>query len=170
MTGFLDIYNDLRNTILYNKETFLKLISKNPHIVYEKLNELALFVGRKYNISINLNFPNSRAIMDIDRYGTENLGLVFDKFKKRFPISRIEIKDKAESIISQSNATDAYMYEGKEGVRITWPDGRIEIMPGSLHLWCKIDDKVIEFCNWLLEIVYSSNITSQLRDDNKFKF
>ena len=51
------------------------------------------------------------------------------------------------------------MYEGKEGVKIIFNDdarSRIEILPGSFHLWVKIDKDVENFCNWLLENVYSN--------------
>jgi hypothetical protein len=52
------------------------------------------------------------------------------------------------------------MYEGKEGVRIKFINNpnevsRIEILPGSFHLWTKIDEKITNFCNWLMLKVYS---------------
>jgi hypothetical protein len=50
------------------------------------------------------------------------------------------------------------MYEGKEGVNIVFNDSvksRIEVLPGSFHLWAKIDGDVEKFCNWLLLKVYS---------------
>jgi len=46
------------------------------------------------------------------------------------------------------------MYEGKEGVKVFLDYGRIDILPHSLHVWCKFSDKVTDFCNWLLIEVY----------------
>jgi hypothetical protein len=46
------------------------------------------------------------------------------------------------------------MYKGKEGVKITFPRGRIEILPGSIHVWCQIDEKVKRYCDWLMQNVY----------------
>ena len=37
------------------------------------------------------------------------------------------------------------MYEGKEGLKIIMDYGRIEILPGSVHLWCNIDENVKRF-------------------------
>ena len=54
--------------------------------------------------------------------------------------------------------TDGYMYEGKEGVKIVFDDkvrSRIEILPGSVHLWVRIDKDVEKFCNWLMLNVYA---------------
>jgi hypothetical protein len=48
------------------------------------------------------------------------------------------------------------MYEDKEGVRITIAEGRLEILPGSIHLWCNVEkDGVKEFVDWLFENVYN---------------
>ena len=52
------------------------------------------------------------------------------------------------------------MYEGKEGVKVFFEKGRIDILPHSLHIWCKFTEKVTEFCDWLLEKVY------ELKQDN----
>ena len=53
------------------------------------------------------------------------------------------------------------MYEGKEGLKIIFNNenkSRIEILPGSFHLWIIIDKNVEFFCNWLLENVYKDRI------------
>ena len=87
---------------------------------------------------MQIHFPNSTKINDIDAYGTENIGIVIDKFRKTFPIPREEIKQKSIELLGKVDAQDAYMYEGKEGVKIIFERGRIEILPGSIHLWCRI--------------------------------
>jgi hypothetical protein len=92
----------------------------------------------------------------IDSYGTENLGIVFDKHRRQFPIQRETIKKKAIEIFAKSKVEDAYMYEGKEGVRVTIAEGRLEILPGSIHLWCNIEKVgVKEYVDWLFDNIYS---------------
>jgi len=62
-------------------------------------------------------------------------------------------------LFKNSTVIDAYMYEGKEGIKIIFNDknkSRIEILPGSFHLWIKIEKDVEKFCNWLLANVYSN--------------
>jgi hypothetical protein len=87
----------------------------------------------------------------------ENLGIVVDKFRKRFPIPRDTIKQKAVELLGKVTPQDAYMYEGKEGLKILLPQGRIEILPGSIHLWCRIDENLSKFCDWLMQNVLLSD-------------
>ena len=70
------------------------------------------------------------------------------------------IKEKAKEIFGDVKVEDAYMYEGKEGVKVFFEKGRIDILPHSLHIWCKFTEKVTEYCDWLLENVY------ELKHDN----
>ena len=96
---------------------------------------------------------------NIDGYGKENISIVIDKFRKTFPIQREQIKQKAIDAFTNAKIIDAYMYEGKEGIKIIFNDkdrSHIEILPGSFHLWIKIDKNVENFCNWLLENIYSN--------------
>ena len=78
-----------------------------------------------------MHFPNPTKINEFDSYGTENMGIIVDRLKKNFSISREIIKSKAIETIPNATASDAYMYEGKEGVRISLKNGRIELLPGS---------------------------------------
>src|SRR4030095_908312 len=128
-----------------------------PTFTFNKVNELAHFVGQKYNIEIKLHFPDSSKIHELDSFGTENIGLTVDKFRKQFPIPREDIKKRAYELSCFRKASDAYMYEGKEGVRVLLESGRLEIQPGAVHLWCKIDSEIVKFIDWLLQNVYLIN-------------
>jgi hypothetical protein len=108
-------------------------------------------------VILNLHFPDRKKIYDVENYGTENLGLVVDKFRKRFPIPREIIKQKAIEFLGNVTPQDAYMYEGKEGLKILMDKGRIEILPGSVHLWCTIDENLKKFCDWLMNEVLLVN-------------
>jgi hypothetical protein len=61
---------------------------------------------------------------------------------------------KALELMGNIKAQDAYMYEGKEGVKIIFEKGRIEVLPGSCHFWCKIDERVKCYGDWLMSNVY----------------
>lgn len=153
------LVRDLQFNIKSNTEFFKKNASKNPNIVYLKLNELANFVGKRYGLNLEIHFPNKDKINDVSDYGMENLSLVFDKFKKTFQIDRNIIKTKLKDVLPYAQIVDAYMYEGKEGLRITFKSNgeirRLDILPGSLHIWTKLDQDIENYCNWLLENVYS---------------
>jgi len=148
---------DLKSNIDYNRKALENSLRVNPAVAYQKVNEITQFVGSRYRLNLQIHFPDQRKLFAVDSYGTENLGIVFDKHRKQFPIQRETIKKKALEILATSKADDAYMYEGKEGVRITMAAvGRLEILPGSIHLWCNVEkDGVKEYVDWLFKNVYS---------------
>jgi hypothetical protein len=158
MNEFSLLIKDLSNNINSNMDFFKTTLKKNPTLVYYKLNELSNFVGSRYNIKLELHFPDSSKIHNINDYGRENISIIIDKFRKVFPIPREQIKLEASNLFNNATVVDGYMYEGKEGIKISFNDkikSRIEVLPGSLHLWIKIDENVEKFCNWLLLNVYS---------------
>jgi hypothetical protein len=152
--SFSNLYSELLFNIKYHKEDIQELLKKRPKDAYNLLNQLSEFTGSRHQVVLNLHFPNSKKIYDVESYGTENLGMVVDKFRKTFPIPREIIKQKAIEILGEVTPQDAYMYEGKEGLKILTPKGRIELLPGSIHLWCKIDENLKEFCDWLMQEVF----------------
>ena len=156
MVLFSDLFEELRRNIIANSKNLQRILNRSPNVAYQKINEVAIFVGSRYNLSLRLHFPDSKKISDIDSYGTENIGIVVDKFRKTFPIPREEIKYMATELLGDKvQARDAYMYEGKEGVKIILEHGRIEVLPGSIHLWCKVDDeKLKNYVDWLMQNVY----------------
>ncbi|HJS65294.1 MAG TPA: hypothetical protein VJ767_10610 [Nitrososphaeraceae archaeon] len=145
-----------------NKAVLEQLSRKNSNLAFARINEIAQFVGKRYNLELQLHFPDSRKIYDFDSYGRENIGIIVDKFRKNFIISREIVKSKAVASIPGARVLDAYMYEGKEGVRIILKNGRIEILPGSVHIWCLIDTYIENYINWLLAEVFMSKKNKQL--------
>ena len=155
--SFSAITQDLQRELNSNLPQIRHLLKKTPALAFTTINEISAKVGKRYNLILSLNFPQRGKIEDFQSYGTENIGIVIDKFRKIFPIKRELIKSKASEIFDDSKIEDAYMYEGKEGVRVFLDSGRLDILPTSLHVWGKFDKKVIEFCDWLLENGYQLN-------------
>lgn len=155
--SFSNLHSDLLYNIKYHNNEIQQALKKSPNSAYQYVNQLSEFTGSRYNLTLNLHFPDPKKIYDVENYGKENLGLVVDKFRKRFPISREIIKQKAVELLGNVTPQDAYMYEGKEGLKILSSQGRLEILPGSIHLWCRIDEDLIKFCDWLMETVLLIN-------------
>jgi hypothetical protein len=145
--------DDLKSNLDTNRIYLEKLLKKNPGLVYSKINEIAQFVGSRYGIELRIHFPDPAKIYVFDSYGKENIGIVVDRFKKNFSIPREKIKSKAIETIRDATASDAYMYEGKEGVRISFKQGRIELLPGSIHIWSIIDNEIKNYVNWIFNNV-----------------
>jgi len=154
MIKFSDIHSQLLYNLHQNKIELERSLGKSPSIAFNQINQISAFIGSRFHVSLQLHFPDSSKIKDVSSYGTENIGIVIDKFRRTFPIPRESIKEIAKTMLGDVRAEDAYMYEGKEGVKIIGEIGRIEILPGSVHLWCKIDDNVTKFTDWLMEEVY----------------
>jgi hypothetical protein len=149
--------DDLHLNIKRNRDTLaLALKRRSPNIAYQKVNELAQFVGSHYNVDLQLHFPIPGKISDLDSYGTENISLVVDKFRRVFPMPKETVKQKAIELIgNDAKPKDAYTYEGKEGAKIILtPQGSIEVLPGSIHFWCRIDSRIRLYGDWMVENVY----------------
>jgi hypothetical protein len=152
--SFSQMVEELQKELKSNMPQIRVLLIKSPAIAFTTINEIATRVGKKYKASVLLNFPEREKINDFESYGTENISIIIDRNKKSFPIKRELIKSKALEILNNVKADDAYMYEGKEGVRIFFDSGRIDILPHSLHLWCKFDQDVRRYCDWLFANCY----------------
>jgi hypothetical protein len=152
--SFTQILSRLQKELKSNNPQIRFLLKKSPGLAFTTINEIADNIGKKYNVKVSLNFPERGKIEDYEAYGTENIGFVFERDNKSFTIPRELIKSKASEILGSVNIQDAYMYEGKEGVRVMNDNYRLDILPASLHLWGKINDEVSNFCDWLLENCY----------------
>jgi hypothetical protein len=151
---FSDIVSDLQEQLKRDLAQIRFLLKKNPAMGYSRIVEIGKKVGKKYNINLVVNFPKEGRIEEYDMYGKRDLSLIVDYEKKRFPIDRNIIKEKAKEILQDIQIEDAYMYEDKEGVRVFTKDWKIDILPHSVHIWTEFDEKVTKFCDWLLENVY----------------
>ena len=154
---FKTITEELQKTLKSNLPQIRFLLKKNPGMAYKEIGEIGKKVGKKYNIELLVNFPHEGKIDNFEMYGKQDLSLIIDMEKKRFPMDRGIIKEKALEILGDIKTEDAYMYEDKEGVRIIFNDNiqdKIDILPHSLHIWYEFTQPVTEFCEWLLENVY----------------
>jgi len=154
LMSFRIITEDLQNQLKSNLPQIRLILKQNPAMAYTKITEIGSGVGRKYGIKLVVNFPERGKINDFDSYGKQDLSIIVDQTKTNFPIERSIIKSKVSEIFGDVKIQDAYMYEGKEGVKIFFENGRIDILPHSLHVWCKFSEKVTNFCDWLFENVY----------------
>ena len=151
---FSVITKELQTVLKSNLPQIRFLLKKNPALGYARITELGKEVGKKYNMNLIVNFPKQGKIEEFEMYGKRDLSLIMDLKKTNFPIERNIIKEKATQLFPDCKVEDAYMYEGKEGVKVFFKDGRIDILPHSLHIWCEFTDNVTEYCDWLLEKVY----------------
>lgn len=155
MGVFSSLIDDLYLNFNRNRDALALVLKRSPNMAYHKVNELAKFVGSHYSVDLQLHFPIPQKISDLDSYGTENISIVVDKFRRTFPVPRETVKQKAVELIGdEAKPQDAYTYEGKEGVKVVMSKGSIEVLPGSVHFWCKVDTRVRSYGDWLIENIY----------------
>ena len=151
---FTIITQDLQSTLRTDLAQIKFLLKKNPALGYTTITQKGHQVGEKYGIRLVVNFPHEGKINEHEMYGKRDLSFIIDQTKTRFPIQRDVIKQKAQELIVNVKTQDAYMYENKEGVRLLFEGGRIDILPHSLHVWCEFTENVTKLCDWLLKEVY----------------
>ena len=151
---FSELVLDLQGQLKKDLAQIRFLLKKNPATGYARIVEVGKEVGKRYNIKLIVNFPKAGKIEEFDMYGKRDLSLIIDYDRKRFPIDREIIKQKAKEILGEIKTEDAYMYENKEGVRVFTKDWKIDILPHSVHIWTEFDEKVTMFCDWLMENAY----------------
>ena len=151
---FSELVDDLQTQLKKDLAQIRFLLKKNPAMAYTRIVEIGKEVGKKYNIKLIVNFPKQGKIEEFEKYGKRDLSLIIDYDRKRFPMDREIIKQKALEMLGEVKTEDAYMYENKEGVRVFTEDWKIDILPHSVHIWTDFDDKVTAFCNWLMENAY----------------
>ena len=151
---FSELISDLQDALKKDLAQIRFLLKKNPAMGYTRIVEIGKEVGKKYNIKLVVNFPKEGRIEEFEMYGKRDLSLIVDYERKRFPIDREQIKQKALEFLGDVQTEDAYMYENKEGVRVFGEKWKIDILPHSVHIWTEFDDKVTAFCNWLMENAY----------------
>jgi len=154
MMIFSELTSDLQAQLKRDMAQIRFLLKKNQGMAYARIVEIGKEVGKKYNIKLVVNFPKEGRIDEFDMYGRRDLSLIIDYDRKRFPIDRELIKQKAKETLGDVQTEDAYMYEGKEGVRVFTDDWKIDILPHSLHIWTEFNENVTSFCDWLMENVY----------------
>jgi len=154
MMIFSELTSDLQAQLKRDIAQIRFLLKKNQGMAYTRIVEIGKEVGKKYNIKLVVNFPKEGRIDEFNMYGRRDLSLIIDYERKRFPIDRELIKQKAKEMLGDIQTEDAYMYEGKEGVRVFTDNWKIDILPHSLHIWTEFDENVTAFCDWLMENVY----------------
>ena len=151
---FSAITADLQASLRSDLAQIRFLLKKSPALGYTCITEKGRRVGERYGIRLVVNFPHEGKIDEYEMYGRRDLSLIIDQKRTRFPICRELIKRRAGEIIGGVRTEDAYMYEGKEGVRLLFENGRMDILPHSVHLWCEFTAEVTRFCDWLLAEAY----------------
>ncbi|MCS6768151.1 MAG: hypothetical protein RMJ59_03995 [Candidatus Nitrosocaldus sp.] len=153
--SFTAMMDDLHRALEAERDRLARI--RNVLKLYNELSRISDGVGSRHGVTLVVSLFDTKKVLAFDTYGRENVTVVVDKFRTRLGLPREVIKSKAREVFRDDaiEVRDAVAYENNEGVKILFRDGgRIDVLPGSFHIWRGVDDRVREFCDWLMRECY----------------
>ena len=149
-----EIIHELRARIEKDLEEYARLChDKKLFAIKNKLDQAADQIGHQHGIQIQMNYPNKKALLDLQNLGLMNLSIFVHRTRKRFiGLSTRQILAKLSSIYPRAKISEVGF--GWEGYHIDEDDGRITVLPGTIHLWRRIREREHRLLDWLFSEVF----------------
>ncbi len=119
---------------------------------FETVNGIASKVGAKWGVFIQLNFPPGRMIPGPEELGHRDISILVYRERKKF--EGITEQDLRERLLLLKPVSFDETGFGYEGLRVRLRSGRIDCLPGGVHVWCELTPDVLEFLDWLFKNAY----------------
>jgi hypothetical protein len=147
------IIKDLWNSLELRESEYANLLNDNDRITaYEIVNRIASDVGTKWGVFIQLNFPPGQSRYNSSHLGHRDLSILVFRDRKKFAnVSESEVIHAFDPL--SPTAIDSAGF-GYEGFRVRLSNGRIDCLPGGVHLWCEITPQVLEVLDRLFTNAY----------------
>jgi hypothetical protein len=142
------IIKDLWKSLELRESEYSNLLNNDDRITaYTIINRIASDVGTKWNLFIQLNFPPGQSKFNSSGLGHRNLTMLVFRDRKKFTnVPESEVKHAFDPLKPTTIDNAGFGYEG---FRVKLSDGRIDCLPGGVHLWCEITPQVLEVLDWL---------------------
>ena len=147
------IIKDLWKNLELHQPDYQKLLDNDDRLAaYEIINRIASGVGTTWGVFLQLNFPAGQSRLSSSNLGHRNLTmLVFHDRKKFAGASESEVKHAFDPLSPIAVESAGFGYEG---FRVRLSNGRIDCLPGGVHLWCEITPEVLEVLDWIFTNAY----------------
>ena len=146
------IVRDLWSSLDARRAEYQDLIEKDMIRAYEMINRIGSEVGARWSVFLQINFPPGRDLLGLSGLGHRDLTILVHRDRKKFEnVSQAEIKQAFEQLKPLSFDEARFGYEG---FRVKLSDGRIDCLPGGVHLWCEITPGVLHVLDWLFTSGY----------------
>jgi len=152
------IIKDLWKNLELRQSEYKDLLERDGRIpAFEIVNRIASDVGTKWSVFIQLNFPPGQSKFGSSGLGHRNLTMLVFRDRKKFTnVPESEVRHAFDPL--NPTAIDSAGF-GYEGLRVKLPKGRIDCLPGGVHLWCEITPQVLEVLDWLFTNAYGMKQT-----------
>ena len=147
------IIGDLWTNLELRKSEYENLLDQDDPIkAFETINRIASDVGTKWGVFLQLNFPPGQSKLSSSSLGHRNLTvLVFRDRKKFMNVSESEVQHAFDTLNPTAIEGTGFAYQG---FRVRLSNGRIDCLPGGVHLWCEITPQVLRVLDWLFTNAY----------------
>jgi hypothetical protein len=146
------IIKDLWKALEERRPEYEALLLHEKRQAFEKINKVAFEVGERHGLFLQVNFPPGRTLIDAKGVGRRDLSLLVHRDRKKFQGTSEQELMKAFQPLSPISFDSAGF--GYEGFKVRLASGRIDCLPGGVHLWCEVTPEVLRFLDWLFEHAY----------------
>ena len=145
------ILNDLWQSLDEHRGEYENNLIEGKLSGYAAINRIATGVGQKWGVVIQVNFPPGRRIAP-EKIGHRDVSILAYRERRKF--EGVSSEELAEAISRLEPVSTEDVGFGHEGHKIKLADGRIDCLPGGIHLWCEITPKISRFLDWLFTNAY----------------
>jgi hypothetical protein len=147
------IIKDLWESLEVRRSEYENLLDDgNENRAYETINRIASDIGNKWGVFLQLNFPPGQSSFSSSKLGHQNLTVLVARDRKKFTnVSESEVRQAFDPLNPIAIESTGFGYEG---FRVKLSSGRIDCLPGGLHLWCEITPEVLGVLDWLFTNAY----------------
>ena len=146
------IVRDLWSSLEARRDQYASLLDQDKIRAFEIINRIASEVGQRYGILLQLNFPPGGYSPRLERLGHRDVSMLIYRGRERFdPVSEAEVK----RIFARLNPLGFEpLKRDQEGFKARLSEGRIDCLPGGIHLWCEITPDVLRILDWIFTNAY----------------
>ena len=146
------IIRDLWSTLETRQNQYAPLLATSKVRAFEVINGIAYEVGQRHQVLLQLNFPPGQQGPSLNTLGHRDLSLVIHHGREKFEgVSENEVK---KIFLPLEPLSLEPMIRGKDGFKVQVSSGRIDCLPGAVHLWCEITPEILEVLDTLFRKAY----------------
>ena len=151
------IVRDLWTSLEARESEYLEQLDRDRFQAYGIISRIASEVGDRWNIILQLNFPPGQHGPRLEGLGHRDLSMIVDRDQHKFNhVSEAEVKNAFRPL---SPSGFDLLGDDYEGFKVSLSTGRIDCLPGAIHLWCEITPAVLQVLDWIFTNAYDRKPT-----------
>jgi hypothetical protein len=146
------IVKDLWRALVERRADYENALQQGKLQAFETFNRIASEAGAKWGVFIQLNFPPGQMLPQPEELGHRDLSILVYRERKKFEgVTEHDVRERLLALKPVSFDNTGFGYEG---LRARLRSGRIDCLPGGVHVWCELGPDVLEFLDWLFKNAY----------------